>query len=77
MLFDLILCSNDFLSIQALSAMLSKFNAGMAKLVDALALGASGVTHGGSSPLPGTHTAHIQKPHVRAVFVCHLYHYYC
>ena len=28
--------------------------AGVAKLVDALALGASGVTHGGSSPLPGT-----------------------
>ena len=26
----------------------------MAKLADALALGASGVTHGGSSPLPGT-----------------------
>jgi hypothetical protein len=26
----------------------------MAKLVDALALGASGATHGGSSPLPGT-----------------------
>lgn len=29
-------------------------SAGMAKLVDALALGASGVTHGGSSPLPST-----------------------
>lgn len=29
--------------------------AGVAKLVDALALGASGVTRGGSSPLPGTH----------------------
>lgn len=28
--------------------------AGMAKLVDAPALGADGVTHGGSSPLPGT-----------------------
>ena len=26
----------------------------MAKLVDVLALGASEVTHGGSSPLPGT-----------------------
>jgi hypothetical protein len=26
----------------------------VAKLVDALALGASGVTHGGSSPLLGT-----------------------
>ncbi len=29
-------------------------NAGMAKLVDALGLGPSGATHGGSSPLPGT-----------------------
>ena len=28
--------------------------AGMAKLVDALALGASGAIHGGSSPLPST-----------------------
>ena len=28
--------------------------AGVAKLVDALALGASGVIHGGSSPLPST-----------------------
>ncbi len=30
------------------------FYAGVAKLVDVLALGASEVTHGGSSPLPGT-----------------------
>ena len=29
-------------------------HAGVAKLADALALGASGVTHGGSSPLLGT-----------------------
>ena len=29
-------------------------DAGVAKLVDALALGASGATHGGSSPLPST-----------------------
>ncbi len=29
-------------------------NAEVAKLADALALGASGVTHGGSSPLLGT-----------------------
>ena len=36
--------------------MLSTFGkiAGMAKLVDALALGASGAIRGGSSPLPGT-----------------------
>lgn len=33
----------------------------MAKLVDALALGASGVTHGGSSPLLGTNTAQYTK----------------
>ena len=32
----------------------------MAKLVDALALGASGVTHGGSSPLLGTQNKTIQ-----------------
>lgn len=31
-----------------------KSYAGVAKLADALALGASEVTHGGSSPLPGT-----------------------
>ena len=30
------------------------YYAGVAKLADALALGASEVTHGGSSPLPGT-----------------------
>ena len=29
-------------------------HAGVAKLVDALALGASVAKHGGSSPLPGT-----------------------
>ncbi len=34
--------------------MLVLINAGVAKLADALALGASGVIHGGSSPLPGT-----------------------
>ncbi len=32
----------------------SIIHAGVAKLADALALGASEVTHGGSSPLPGT-----------------------
>ena len=32
----------------------NKKNAEVAKLVDALALGASGATHGGSSPLLGT-----------------------
>lgn len=34
--------------------MLVLFHAGVAKLADALALGASGAIHGGSSPLPGT-----------------------
>ena len=34
-------------------------NAGVAKLVDALALGASGVIHGGSSPLPGTEQSEV------------------
>ena len=39
----------------------SSLHAGVAKLVDALALGASGVTHGGSSPLPGTQRVVFEK----------------
>jgi hypothetical protein len=38
----------------------------MAKLVDALALGASGVTHGGSSPLPST--LFLMKDNLTVVF---------
>ena len=38
-----------------------KVNAGVAKLADALALGASGVILGGSSPLPGTFFRHLNN----------------
>ena len=62
-LIDIILVyysSNDNINTRNIGGIFILFifkqtnNAGVAKLVDALALGASGVTHGGSSPLPGT-----------------------
>ncbi len=37
-------------------------------MADALALGASEETHGGSSPLPGTHTKTVRF--ILAIFVC-------
>jgi len=37
-------------------------------MVDALALGASEETHGGSSPLPGTHIKTVRF--ILAVFIC-------
>lgn len=44
----------------------------MAKLADALALGASGVTHGGSSPLSGTDLFYMY-PVINTVFTRYLY----
>ena len=48
--------------------------AGMAKLVDAPALGADGVTHGGSSPLPGTIQNNSQKVlYLQRIFTMRIY----
>lgn len=44
--------------------LINYYLAGMAKLVDALALGASGAIHGGSSPLPGTKIAPFRRVYI-------------
>ena len=43
-------------------------DAGVAELVYALALGASGATHGGSNPLPSTRAKHQKSPYLKGLF---------